>query len=126
MKMSIVTILGLLLLGLVAGLMSSMVGIGGGVIIVPALVMMFAMSQKMAQGTSLAMLLPPIGVLAVVNYYKAGYVDFKISAILIVAFVAGSYFGSKWALNLPETTLKRIFGVFLMILAIKFLFFEKR
>jgi len=66
----------------------------------------------MAQGTSLAMLLPPIGVLAVVNYYRAGYVDFKIAAILCAAFVAGSYFGSKIALNLEESTLKRIFEFF--------------
>ena len=118
-------ILLLLVLGLLAGLLSSMVGIGGGIVIVPALVFLFAMSQKMAQGTSLVMLLPPIGLLAVINYYKAGYVDFKVSGILIVAFIVGSYFGSKVALNLPETALKRIFGVFLMVLAIKYLFFSK-
>ena len=123
--MSISTILGLLVLGLIAGIMSSMVGIGGGVVIVPALVIIFAMSQKLAQGTSLAMLLPPIGIFAVINYYKSGYVDFKLAAILSVAFIAGSYFGSKIALNLPETTLKRIFGVFLMLLAVKYLFFSK-
>ena len=125
MNMNITTIFALLLLGLAAGMLSSMVGIGGGVVIVPALVFLFAISQKMAQGTSLAMLLPPIGVLAVVNYYKAGYVDFKIAAILCIAFIAGSYFGSKLALNLEETTLKRIFGVFLMIMAVKYLFFSK-
>jgi len=125
MNINMVTILGLLLLGLLAGVLSSMVGIGGGVVIVPALVMVFAVSQKMAQGTSLVMLLPPIGVLAVINYYKAGFVDFKVAGILIVAFVAGSYFGSKIALNLEESVLKRIFGVFLMILAVKYLFFSK-
>ena len=119
------TILGLLAVGLTAGMLSSMVGIGGGVVIVPCLVIIFAMGQKMAQGTSLAMLLPPIGVLAVINYYKAGYIDFKVSGILCIAFIAGSYFGSKIALNLQESTLKRIFGVFLMILAVKYLFFEK-
>ncbi len=125
MNISMTTILGLLALGLVAGMLSSMVGIGGGVVIVPALVMIFAVSQKTAQGTSLAMLLPPIGVFAVINYYKAGYVDFKLAGILCLAFVVGSYFGSKVALNLQESTLKRIFGVFLMILAVKFLFFNK-
>ncbi len=102
-----------------------MVGIGGGVVIVPALVITFAISQKMAQGTSLVMLLPPIGILAVINYYKAGYVDFKVAGILCIAFILGSYVGSKMALNLPETTLKRIFGVFLMVLAVKYLFFSK-
>ena len=125
MNINMMVIIGLLVLGLVAGVLSSMVGIGGGVVIVPALVMLFAMSQKMAQGTSLAMLLPPIGVLAVVNYYKAGYVDFKVAAILCIAFIAGSYFGSKLALNLPETAIKKIFGVFLMARALKYLFFDK-
>ncbi len=125
MNINLVAILGLLLLGLLAGVLSSMVGIGGGVVIVPALVMIFAMSQKLAQGTSLVMLLPPIGLLAVINYYKAGYVDFKIAGILIIAFTAGSYFGSKIALNLEEGTLKKIFGGFLMIMAVKYLFFSK-
>jgi uncharacterized protein len=125
MQINLITIAGLLLLGLFAGVLSSMVGIGGGIVIVPALVMIFAVSQKMAQGTSLVMLLPPIGVLAVINYYKAGYVDFRIAAILIVSFIAGSYFGSKMALNMEETTLKRIFGVFLLILAVKYLFYSK-
>ena len=123
--MSVATIIGLLALGLAAGLLSSMVGIGGGVVIVPALVIIFAVSQKVAQGTSLVMLLPPIGILAVINYYKAGYVDFKVAGVLCVAFIVGSYFGSKIALNLQESTLKRIFGVFLMILAVKYLFFNK-
>ena len=125
MNISMTTILGLLALGLVAGMLSSMVGIGGGVVIVPALVILFAVSQKTAQGTSLAMLLPPIGIFAVINYYKAGYVDFKIAGVLCLAFIVGSYFGSKFALNLQESTLKRIFGVFLMILAVKYLFFNK-
>ena len=125
MNLNLTTILILLALGLIAGILSSMVGIGGGILIVPALVFIFAVSQKMAQGTSLVMLLPPIGVFAVMNYYKAGYVDFKVAGILIVAFIAGSYFGSKIALNLEEVTLKRIFGVFLMLIAIKYLFFSR-
>jgi uncharacterized membrane protein YfcA len=125
MNLNIITILGLLVIGLFAGMLSSAVGIGGGIVIVPALVFLFAMSQKMAQGTSLAMLLPPIGLLAVINYYKAGYVDFKVAAILCLAFIAGSYFGSKLAMNLPETAIKKIFGVFLMAVAVKYLFFDK-
>lgn len=125
MTFTTTTILGLLLLGLASGFLSSMVGIGGGTIIVPALVMMFAMSQKMAQGTSLAMLLPPIGVLAVINYYKAGYVDFKLAGILCVSFIGGSYLGSMMAVKLDDAILKKIFGVFLMILALKYLFWEK-
>jgi len=123
--MNATTILGLLIIGLASGLLSSMVGIGGGTIIVPALVFLLAMSQKTAQGTSLAMLLPPIGVFAVMNYYKAGYVDFKIAGILCISFILGSYFGSKLALNHQKSFLKRIFGVFLMIIAVKYLFFSK-
>ncbi len=119
------TILGLLLLGLVAGLISSMVGIGGGVVIVPSLVIMFAVSQKTAQGTSLAMLLPPIGILGVVQYYKQGYVDFKIAAILCIAFIAGSYFGSIFAVKLQDNMLRKIFGGFLLLLALKYLFYDK-
>ena len=123
--MTTTTLLGLLAIGLFAGLLSSTVGIGGGIVIVPALVFLFSMSQMTAQGTSLAMLLPPIGVLAVINYYKAGYVDFKVAGILCFAFIAGSYFGSKLALNLPEAAIKKVFGVFLMAVAIKYLFFDK-
>ena len=119
------TILILLALGVAAGLLSSLVGIGGGVLIVPVLVISLAMSQKMAQGTSLAMLLPPIGILAVMNYYKAGYVDVKVAAILCVAFIAGSFLGSLVVINLPEVIIKRIFGIFLLVLAVKYLFFSK-
>ena len=120
-----VTIAGLLALGVIAGMLSSIVGIGGGIVIVPVLVFVFAMSQKMAQGTSLAMLLPPIGPFAVLNYYKSGYIDVKVAAILIVSFIVGSYFGSKLALNIEEALLKKIFGVVLMLVAVKYLFFSK-
>jgi uncharacterized membrane protein YfcA len=124
MNISVITVLGLLVLGVVAGIVSGVVGIGGGIVIVPALVMIFAMSQKMAQGTSLVMLLPPIGILAVMEYYKAGNVDLRVAGILICGFLVGSFFASKVVTNLDDTTLKRIFGGFLMILAIKYLFFS--
>jgi uncharacterized membrane protein YfcA len=124
MNISMVTLLGLLVLGVVAGIVSGVVGIGGGIVIVPALVMIFAMSQKMAQGTSLIMLLPPIGILAVIQYYKAGNTDIRVACILIAGFFVGSYFSAKMVGHLEEITLKRIFGAFLMILAIKYLFFS--
>ena len=124
-NMDITTIIGLLVLGLFAGGISSLVGIGGGVLIVPALVFLFSASQKTAQGTSLAMLLPPIGLLAVINYHKAGFVDYKIAAILCISFVAGTYFGSKFALGLPDSIIKKIFAVFLMLVAARYLFFDK-
>ena len=123
--MSTSTILGLILLGLIAGMVSSVVGIGGGILIVPSLVFLFAISQKTAQGTSLAMLLPPIGLLAVINYHKSGFINYKIAAILCVAFIAGTYFGSKIALNLPEPIIKKIFAVFLLLVAARYLFFDK-
>ncbi|MES2704253.1 MAG: sulfite exporter TauE/SafE family protein [Bacteroidota bacterium] len=123
--MNATTIIWLLVIGLGAGLLSSMVGIGGGTVIVPALVMLLSMSQMKAQGTSLALMLPPVGFLAVINYYKAGHVDFKIAGVLCIAFIVGSFFGSKVALTLEEATLKRIFGVFLMVMAVKYLFFSK-
>ena len=119
------TILGLLVLGLIAGIVSSMVGIGGGIIIVPALFGIFAMSQKMAQGTSVAMLLPPIGILAVMNYWKSGYVDFKVAGLLCVAFIAGSYLGSTVAVKMNDTALRKVFGGFMLLLAIKYLFWDK-
>lgn len=118
--MNITAVLGLLIVGLAAGVLSSLVGIGGGTVVVPALVIFFAMSQKMAQGTSLAMLLPPIGILAVINYYKAGFVDFRIAAVLCISFLIGGYLGSKIALGLSETVIKKIFAVFLLILSVKY------
>ncbi len=123
--MTIATLLGLLLLGVAAGVLSSMVGIGGGILIVPVLVYFFAMSQKSAQGTSLALLLPPVGIFAVINYYKAGFVDLKVAGVLIVAFVAGSFLGSKIVLDLPDNIIKKVFGVFLLLVSLKYLFFDK-
>src|SRR5258707_393439 len=82
------------------------------------------MSQHNAQGTSLAMMLPPIGVMAVYNYYKAGAVDFKVAAILCVSFVAGSFFGSKIALSLSPEQVKKAFGIFIILLGLKMVFWE--
>lgn len=114
----------LLLTGLVAGGLSGVLGIGGGIIVIPALVIILGYSQQMAQGTSLALLLPPIGLFAVLNYYKEGFVDLKAAGIMILAFLVGSYFTSKFAVSLDESILKKIFAVFLLFYAIK-LFFEK-
>jgi uncharacterized membrane protein YfcA len=116
-----IQILVLVLIGLVTGGLSGLLGIGGGIIVIPSLVLLLKFSQKLAQGTSLAMLLPPIGLLAAYNYYKAGYVDVKAAIILIITFVIGSYISSYWAVNLPENVIKKIFAVFLIIYAIKIL-----
>ena len=122
--MSVSTILILLVIGLITGAMAGMLGIGGGLVVIPALVMIMGMSQQSAQGTSLAMMLPPIGILAAYNYYKAGHVDIKIALILATAFIAGSYFGSKLAIRLPQEVMKKFFAVFLILVAIKMLFWK--
>jgi uncharacterized membrane protein YfcA len=116
----------LLIIGLAAGFMGGLVGIGGGVIIVPALVMLLGMSQHQAQGTSLMMILFPVGILGVINYYKQGYVDFKYAGLLAIGFFVGSYLGSKFSLSLPQLTVKRIFAIVMMLLALKILFIDKK
>ena len=124
--MTIQTIIILIVIGLAAGMLSGLVGIGGGLIIVPALVFFLGLSQKMAQGTSLGILLLPIGLLAVFQYYKAGYIDIKIVWLVALGFLAGGFFGSKIALSLPQDTLKKIFAIVLVIIAVKMLFIDKK
>jgi uncharacterized membrane protein YfcA len=125
-KISMEILIYLLLIGLVAGFMGGLVGIGGGVIIVPALVMLLGMSQHAAQGTSLMMILFPVGILGALNYYKQGYVDFKYAGLLAIGFFVGSYLGSKFSLSLPQLTVKRIFAIVMMLLALKILFIDKK
>lgn len=124
--MTIQTILILVMIGIVAGILSGLVGIGGGIIIVPALIFFLGFSQKMAQGTSLGILLLPIGALAVLQFYKAGFVDIKTVWLVSLGFLAGSYFGSKIALSLPQETVKKIFAVLLLLIAFKLLFLDKK
>jgi len=109
-------------IGITAGIMAGMLGIGGAIIMIPALVYFMGVSQQTAQGTSLAVMLPPIGIIAAYNYYKAGQVNIKFALILAAAFLIGSYFGSKLALNLPQPLLKKIFGILLILVAAKMLF----
>jgi uncharacterized membrane protein YfcA len=117
--MTVQIILLLIILGLAAGILSGLVGVGGGIIVVPALVFFLSFSQQQAQGTSLGLLLLPVGILAVFNYYKQGHIDFRVIGIMAVAFVIGGWLGSKWALSLPEITVKRIFAVILFYSAFK-------
>lgn len=118
-------IVGILIIGLVAGFISSMAGIGGGVVIVPALVFLFGFNQKMAQGTSLAMLALPVAAVGAFNYYKQGQVNWKIALMMAGTFVIGGYLGSKVALGLSPVILKKIFALLIMAIAIKYLFFDK-
>ena len=121
MKMSTSMLLILIVIGIITGVMAGMLGIGGAIIMIPALVFILGISQQTAQGTSLAVMLPPIGIIAAYNYYKAGQVNIKFAIILAVFFLVGSYFGSKLALNLPQPVLKKIFGVLLLLVAAKML-----
>ena len=123
--MTLQTIIIIILTGLAAGILGGMVGIGGGIIIVPCLVYFLAFSQHMAQGTSLALMLFPVGILGVINYYKKGFVDFRYAGILAVGFVLGSYLGSKFSLSLPQENVKKIFAVIMILVAVKMLFFDK-
>jgi len=100
----------LVLLGLAAGMLSGLIGIGGGVIIIPALVLLFGLTQHQAQGTTLALLIPPIGILAAWTYYKQGFVDVRIALFIALGFVAGSYFGARVATRFSDVTLERVFG----------------
>ncbi len=119
--MSVSMLLMLLLIGVVTGVMAGMLGIGGAIIMIPAMVFLLGFSQQMAQGTSLAVMLPPIGIFAAYNYWKAGHVNITFALVLAVAFIIGSYFGSRIALQMPQTLLKKIFGILLLLVAAKML-----
>lgn len=120
--MTIQTVLILIIIGLFAGSFSGLVGIGGGIIIIPMLIYFLGFTQHQAQGTSLAIMLPPIGLMAVYQYYKAGNVNFTYAMIIASAFFIGGYFGAKYAIRMPQDLLKKIFGVFLLLVALKTIF----
>lgn len=122
MKMSIESLLILIVIGLLAGAFSGMVGIGGGVLIIPALIYFLGFSQHQAQGTSLAIMLPPIGLMAAYQYYKAGHVNLTYAIIIAGAFFVGGYIGAKYAVKMPQDVLKKVFGVFLILVALKTIF----
>lgn len=108
-----------ILLGLLTGVFGGMFGLGGGTIIIPALIFLFGLSQHQAQGTSLALMVPPIGLLAAWTYYKAGFVDLKIAAFVCLGFFFGGLIGAKLVVGLPEPLLRRLFGLALLMISIK-------
>jgi uncharacterized membrane protein YfcA len=114
-----ITFAGYVMLGLVAGALSGLVGIGGGVLIVPALVFLFGFSQHQAQGTTLALLVPPIGLLAAWSYYQRGFVDIKVAAIIASGFILGSLLGARFATSVSNENLEKIFGVAMVLIGIK-------
>lgn len=108
-----------ILLGLAAGVFSGLIGIGGGVIIVPALVFLYGFSQHQAQGTTLALLVPPIGLLAALEYYHKGYVNLSVAGFVCIGFFVGALLGARVATSLPNVLLERVFGVALLLISIK-------
>jgi uncharacterized protein len=111
-----------ILLGLIAGTFSGLIGIGGGVLIVPALVYLFGLTQHQAQGTTLALLVPPIGILAAYEYYRHGMVDIRIAAFVCIGFFLGGLIGARFATVLSNTVLEKVFGFAMLIVALKMIF----
>tara|TARA_B100001758_G_C18118810_1_gene457597 strand:- start:294 stop:662 length:369 start_codon:yes stop_codon:yes gene_type:complete len=120
--MSLSSIIILIIIGFLAGILSGMVGVGGGILIIPLLIIFLGFTQHQAQGTALFAMLPPIGILAAINYYKEGFVRWEYSLVIALTFVIGGYFGSKISVSLPDQTVRRLFGFVMLIGAIKMLF----
>lgn len=108
-----------LILGLAAGVLSGLIGIGGGILIVPALIFIFGMDQHQAQGTTLAMMVPPIGMLAAWTYYKGGHVDVKVAGVLCIGFFFGGLLGARAANLISNAALEKLFGVALLLISLK-------
>ena len=109
----------LALIGIAGGLLSGLLGLGGAIIIIPALVMLMGFSQEMAQGTTLMMMVFPVGAMAAFQYYQKGFVDIKAALIMAVFFFISGYFGAKFATQIPQEILKKSFAIMLVAIAIK-------
>ncbi|WP_299313722.1 sulfite exporter TauE/SafE family protein [uncultured Aquimarina sp.] len=120
--MDTMTIISLIVIGLLAGFLSGTMGVGGSVVMIPLLILWVGFTQHQAQGTSLAVLSVPVTLLAAFNYYKEGHVNLKFAAIIAVTFVLGGYLGSKFAISVNQTVLKKIFGGVLLLVAFKMIF----
>jgi uncharacterized membrane protein YfcA len=117
--------IGFLLIGAATGAVSGMFGIGGGILVIPAMVYIYGFSQKMATGTSLGMLLPPIGIMAFLQYYRSGLVSVPAALLLVAGFVAGSYLAAGYAVGLPDVLLKRLFGGLLIAMGVIYILTAK-
>lgn len=115
-------VLSYVLLGLTAGLLSGTLGIGGGAILVPSLVFLFGLTQHQAQGTSLAIMLPPVFILAVMRYYQAGQVKIPIAIFAAIGLTLGALLGAHFVQYISDANLRKLFGVFLIAVGIKMVF----
>jgi uncharacterized membrane protein YfcA len=120
----VIEVLGLLAMGVAAGTLSGLLGIGGATIMIPALLLIFKTTQHMAQGTSIAALLLPVGALALVKYYQAGNVNWKFALLIAVGFLIGGLIGGTFAQSMSELWLKKAFGLYMLVIAIQMLFFN--
>lgn len=122
--MNVLPFLGFLSLGLLGGILGGLFGIGGGIIIIPGLVLLAGLDQKLAQGTSLWMMIPPIGILAAWQYWKRGEANLVIAFWLCLGFMVGGYLGARWGLTLTSVTLRRTFGLMVIVMGLRMLFFK--
>jgi len=120
--MTTTQIIVLIIIGLLSGLLAGLFGVGGAIIVIPALVFILGLTQHQAQGTSLAFMLPPVGILATWNYWKSGNVNWKFALVLSLTFVVGAYLGSQLSINISDKMLRRMFGILMIAMAIKLIF----
>lgn len=112
-------VVGFILLGLLTGTASGLLGIGGAVIMIPALVYLFNFDQRLAQGTTLVLMVPPIGLLAALEYYREGFVNLKAGLIIALFFFIGGLIGGRFAMRIDPVVLRRIFGVFMLLISVR-------
>lgn len=120
--MNLTQLLILVIIGLISGMLSGVFGVGGAIIVIPALVFILGLTQHQAQGTSLAFMIPPVGILAAWNYWKAGQVNWKFALVLSLTFIVGAYLGSQFSINIPDRILRKLFGILLFLVALKMIF----
>jgi uncharacterized protein len=120
----LIEVLSLILIGIAAGTLSGLLGVGGATIMIPALLIIYKMTQHMAQGTSIIALLLPVGLLAAIKYHQAGNVNLKFGIIIAAGFLVGGYIGASIAQPMPEDILRKLFGVYLLVIALQMIFFK--
>ena len=117
-------IIGLLTIGLIAGILSGLLGVGGATIMIPALIYLFKVTQHMSQGTALGAMVLPVGLLAAIKYWQAGNLNMKFALFLAIGFLIGGYFGALFVQPIPDAILRKIFGIYLLLIAIQFIFWN--
>ncbi len=117
-------IFGLVFIGLIAGTLSGFLGVGGATILIPCLIYFYKTTQHMAQGISLAAMLLPVGILAATKYYQAGNINIKFAILIALGFVVGGYFGGTFAQPISDELLRKLFGAYLLVIAIQMIFFN--